>query len=654
MSKWVFPVFLSLSLLSAENLPIVKVVTNWNWSVATTFVDPNRNRYLLRVTTNQTPGRNFKPTKTSPHVVAHQDEFLKNRILEAYGGAGKLVWRMRLDRNEKPFFFESFENDLRKRSLRLHPDGRVDEDTRFQDGKVELEKMHYGGELGLLIRREMSTDGQRVENHHLVYEIIAGKKGAAPSARLTRLERRDMKGEILDQGRIVYGTTNFKGTALTLRTERWSRADSRVHLENRIAMDARGRRVFAWSSRGSEESYLYDAQNRLSEFILRDALTKTKRRDKTFYYFNENRIPSDLFVPPEPPALALTREWQKIPTTGELRNRLVFFRPSGLPGKEEAWSHDLPENPGTLTRKWSGETYAALAFDQNGFLKSKTIHLPGKEKSLSYTYTYESAKVDNRSETRLKEEATISENGARVRNLRYLYEKPTPLPGADPSRSPDHKVNAAAATEGEEGFYFSGRSLFDLLVSESQSLSDKEKPLTFEEDKSELLETLRYMARSGLRTMLLYNEKNRLASFVRLEVQPGKYAHQFGFSFYEPLLNFHQMRGQQKPEPAKQDAVYTTEARDLDDDQRETFEAFAKKFDQNRHKEYVRFTCRFWTDKDVKAVQNSEITAYQNGMPVAETGLTGDRLRSWRAQLPGEESIQNYFEVLARKSSGVK
>ncbi|MBL8993734.1 MAG: hypothetical protein JNM63_10360, partial [Spirochaetia bacterium] len=437
-------------------------------------------------------------------------------------------------------------------------------------------------ELGLMTRKELALDGTPTERRDYIYEIPTGKK----TARLARLERRDPKGELIDQGTTLWGATNFGKNSYVLRTENWARADAHIHSSLRFALDAKNRPVFVWSSRGSEESFFYDARNRVSEAILRDSLTREKRRDTTFYYMSQAPAPGDLFLPPEPPALALSREWEKIPTTGELRNRLVFFRPSGLPGRSEEWSHAAPEKPAALLRKWAGETYAALSFNEVGYLKSKTIHLPGKEKSVSYGYTYGNIKVGATTSTVLLEEKTVSENGAPVRTIRFVYEKPAVLPGMSASKHPDHGVNAVQ--EGEEAFYFTGRSLFDLLISESQSATEKEAPLSFEKDKADLMETLRYMARSGFSKMLVYNEKNRLSSFIRLEARPGKYAQQFSFYFYEPLIHYQQMRAQKKPERIKQDAVFIQEQKDLDEDQRETFEQFAKTYDQNRHAEYLR------------------------------------------------------------------
>lgn len=643
MLKWAFWTGL-VSLTFGENLPIVKVTTNGDWSVRTELVDPLRNAYTLQIVTNLGRGK----TKKSPYVIAHWDEFLKVRILEKYSGAGKLAWRMRLDWNEKPFLFESFEEDKLVRTVRLHADGRIDSESRVLDGHAVFEANAYGGEMGLMTRKDLSLDGTPTERRDYIYEIPAGKK----TARLARLERRDPKGELIDQGTTTWGTTNFGKTSYTLRTENWSRADAHVHTSVRFALDARNRPVFVWSSRGSEESFFYDTGSRVSEMILRDSLTREKRRDTTFYYMSQPPAPGDLFLPPEPPALSLTREWEKIPTTGELRNRLVFFRPSGLPGRSEDWSHKAPEKPAALLRKWAGETYAALSFDEMGYLKSKTIHLPGSEKSVSYSYTYGNAKIGAATTTVLQEEKTVSESGAPVRTIRFVYEKPTVLPGMSGSVSPDYNVNAVQ--EGEEAFYFTGRSLFDLLISESQSASEKEAPLSFEKDKADLMETLRYMARSGFSKMLVYNEKNRLSSFVRLEARPGKYAQQFSFYFYEPLIHYQQMRAQKKPERIKQDAIFIQEQKDLDSDQRAAFEAFAKVYDQNRHAEYLRFSCRFWTDLAVTAVQNSEVTAYAGGMPVAEKGLTGDQLRSWRQNLPGEDVLSRYFDVLAAKSQMIK
>lgn len=643
MSKWALLAGL-LSLSFGENLPIVKVTTNWDWNVRTELVDPLRNQYALRIATNAGQGK----TRKSPHVIVHWDEFLKMRILEKYSGAGKLAFRMRLDRNEKPFLFESFEEDKLVRTVVLLPDGRVGNESRVADGHTASEANVYGGELGLMIRKEMSLDGTPTERRDYVYEIPTGKK----AARLARLERRDIKGELIDQGTTIYGTTNVGKTTYVLRTENWARADGHIHSALAFALDAGNKPVFVWSSRGSEERYFYDTKNRVSETILRDSLTREKRRDTTFYYMNQAPIPGDLFLPPEPPALALVREWEKIPTTGELRNQLVFFRPSGLPGRTEDWSHAAPEKPASLLRKWAGETYAALSFDEMGYLKSKTIHLPGKEKSVSYAYTYGNIKVGAATTSVLQEEKTVSESGAPIRTIRFVYEKPVSLPGMAASKNPDHSVNAVQ--EGEEAFYFTGRSLFDLLISESQSASEKESPLSFERDKKDLMETLRYMARSGFSKMLVYNEKNRLSSFIRLEARPGKYAQQFSFYFYEPLIHYQQMRAQKKPERIKQDAIFIQEQKDLDTDQRETFEQFAKVYDQNRHAEYLRFSCRFWTDLPVTSVQNSEVTAYAGGMPVAEKGLTGDQLRTWRQNLPGEDVIGRYFDVLAAKSQSLK
>ncbi|MBL8994328.1 MAG: hypothetical protein JNM63_13380, partial [Spirochaetia bacterium] len=144
MSKWALWAGL-LSLSFGENLPIVKVNTNWGWNVRTELVDGLRNQYALRIFTNAGQGK----TKKSPHVIAHWDEFLKMRILEKYGGAGKLAWRMRLDRSEKPFLFESFEEDKLIRTVRLHADGRVASESGNGDGHTASETNIYGGELGL-------------------------------------------------------------------------------------------------------------------------------------------------------------------------------------------------------------------------------------------------------------------------------------------------------------------------------------------------------------------------------------------------------------------------------------------------------------------------------------------------------------------------